>query len=118
MNLAKLTSTSNNTISSREIAELSGKQHKHVLEAIRNMEPAWEKVRGSKFRLTQYETTLPTGGIRKTPSTSSQKPNVYIFQQSLTTRLVQSSCCAGNNSNISSQTLPISLLTWLRRNNS
>lgn len=42
------------TMSSIEIAELSGKQHKHVLEAIRSMEPAWEKVSGTKFRLAEY----------------------------------------------------------------
>jgi phage antirepressor YoqD-like protein len=28
--------------------------HKHVLEAIRNMEPAWEKVNGTNFRLVEY----------------------------------------------------------------
>ena len=38
------------TMSSIEIAELTGKMHKHVLEAIRVMEPSWEKVAGTKFR--------------------------------------------------------------------
>lgn len=41
-------------MSSREIALLTSKQHKHVLEAIRNMESAWEKVSGTKFRLAEY----------------------------------------------------------------
>ena len=39
-------------MTSLEIAELTGKQHKNVMQAIRNMEPAWEKVCKSKFRLT------------------------------------------------------------------
>ena len=43
------------TMSSIEIAELSGKQHKHVLEAIRSMEPAWIKINGTKFRLVEYK---------------------------------------------------------------
>jgi phage regulator Rha-like protein len=41
-------------MSSREIAEIAGKQHKDVLESIRNMEPAWEKVNGRKFPLVEY----------------------------------------------------------------
>ena len=39
------------TMTSLEIAELTGKQHKHVMEAIRKMEPAWMNVAGSNFRL-------------------------------------------------------------------
>ena len=42
-------------MTSLEIAELTGKQHFHVMEAIRKMEPAWEKVAASKFRLGSYE---------------------------------------------------------------
>jgi Rha family phage regulatory protein len=42
------------TMTSREIAELSGKQHKHVMDAIRTMEGSWAKVSGSKFRLAEY----------------------------------------------------------------
>jgi phage regulator Rha-like protein len=37
------------TMSSLQIAELTGKQHKDVLRAIRTMEKAWEKVNGRKF---------------------------------------------------------------------
>ena len=33
-------------MTSLEIAELTGKQHKDVMKAIRNMEPAWLKVNG------------------------------------------------------------------------
>ena len=42
-------------MTSLEIAELTGKQHKHVMEAIRRMEPAWKKVNGSNFRLVDYK---------------------------------------------------------------
>ena len=43
------------TMTSLEIAELTGKQHCHVMEAIRKMEPAWVKVNQSKFRLVEYQ---------------------------------------------------------------
>lgn len=41
-------------MTSLEIAELTGKQHKNVMQAIRNMEPAWEKTCGLKFQLVEY----------------------------------------------------------------
>ena len=43
------------TMTSLEIAELTGKQHKDVMKAIRNMEPAWLKVNGRKFALVEYK---------------------------------------------------------------
>ena len=42
-------------MTSLEIAELTGKQHFHVMEAIRKMEPAWVKVAASNFRLGTYK---------------------------------------------------------------
>ena len=42
-------------MTSMEIAELTGKQHKDVLKAIRNMEPAWLKVNGRNFALVEYQ---------------------------------------------------------------
>ena len=36
-------------MTSLEIAELTGKQHKNLMRDIRNMEPGWEKVCGLKF---------------------------------------------------------------------
>ena len=42
-------------MTSLEIAELTGKQHKHVMEAIRKMEPAWVNIAGSIFRLGSYK---------------------------------------------------------------
>ena len=44
----------NQHMTSLEIAQVTGKQHKDVLKAIRNMEPAWEKVNGRKFALVEY----------------------------------------------------------------
>ena len=41
-------------MSSLEIAQLTGKQHAHVMEAIRKMEPAWLRVGQSNFRLASY----------------------------------------------------------------
>ena len=43
------------TMTSLEIAELTGKQHRNVMQAIRNMEPGWEKVAGLKFQLGSYK---------------------------------------------------------------
>lgn len=42
------------TMSSREIAEMTGKLHKNIMQSIRNMEDAWEKVNGRKFQLVEY----------------------------------------------------------------
>ena len=41
-------------MTSLEIAELTGKNHFDLMRAIRNMEPAWEKVNGCKFALVEY----------------------------------------------------------------
>jgi len=43
-----------NTISSREIAEITGKRHSDILNATRKMEPAWKKTTGRKFSLSEY----------------------------------------------------------------
>ena len=43
------------TMSSLDIAQVTGKPHNDVLKAIRNMEPAWEKVNGGKFSLVEYK---------------------------------------------------------------
>lgn len=62
-----ITSSGMETMTSLQIAEVTGKQHKDVLEAIRKMEPAWEAVRGRKFPLTFRITQLPNGAERKDP---------------------------------------------------
>ena len=42
-------------MTSLEIAEATGKPHKDVMRAIRNMETAWERVNGRKFALVEYK---------------------------------------------------------------
>ena len=42
-------------MTSLQIAEVTGKRHSDVLEAIRNMEPAWKKVAQRKFPLGSYK---------------------------------------------------------------
>lgn len=47
--------TRKETMTSLEIAEVTGKRHSDVLEAIRNMEGAWAKVAQRKFPLGSYK---------------------------------------------------------------
>lgn len=49
------TITQSQTMSSLQIAELTGKNHKEVMRSIRNMEPAWEKINGRRFALVEYK---------------------------------------------------------------
>ena len=53
------------TMSSLQIAEITGKQHKNIMRAIRKMQSAWEKVCGRKFELTSQLVEMPNGGARK-----------------------------------------------------
>ena len=59
INMINKNDNSNNNgeplMTSIEIATLTGKQHKDVLKAIRNMESAWAQVAGRKFALGSYE---------------------------------------------------------------
>lgn len=45
----------NNTMTSLQIAEITGKPHNDVLKAIRSMEGAWVKVNGGNFSLVEYK---------------------------------------------------------------
>lgn len=46
---------SQQTMSSLEIAKLTGKPHNDVLKAIRAMEPAWEKIAEGNFSRGSYK---------------------------------------------------------------
>ena len=66
-------------ISSLDIAAVTGKQHKDVLKAIRNMESAWEKECGRKFALTSEKLSMPQGGVRMIPVFSLTKTeSLYV----------------------------------------
>ena len=54
-------------MTSLEIAELTGKQHKNLMRDIRKMEIAWEKICGLKFELTSRTIVQPNGGTREVP---------------------------------------------------
>ena len=43
------------TMTSLEIAEVTGRNHKDVMRSIREMEEAWYKVNGRKFALVEYK---------------------------------------------------------------
>lgn len=43
------------TMTSLEIAEVTGRNHKNVMRSIREMEEAWVKVNGRKFALVEYK---------------------------------------------------------------
>ena len=60
----------NQHMTSLEIAQVTGKQHNHLMRDIRKMETAWEKVTQSKFGLSTYKDptgrTLPCYSLTKT----------------------------------------------------
>ena len=80
-------------MTSLDIAEVTGKLHKDVLKAIRNMEPAWEKECGRKFALTSEKLSMPQGGVRLIPVFSLTKAeSLYVatkFNDEARARLVK-----------------------------
>ena len=46
--------THKDTMSSREIARITGKPHNDVMKSIRNMEHAWKRVNGGNFSLVDF----------------------------------------------------------------
>ena len=79
-------------MTSLEVAEICGKQHFHVMEAIRKMEPAWQKVSSSKFRLSSRKIIQPNGGVREYPCYELTKTEtLYIatkFKDEMRAKLV------------------------------
>lgn len=63
------------TMSSLQIAELTGKRHDNVLEAIRKMEPAWEKISGLKFKEAEY---LDAQGKKRPMYNLTKTESLYI----------------------------------------
>ena len=79
-------------MTSLDIAEVTGKQHKNVMQAIRNMEPSWLRVCGLKFQLTSRIVEQPNGGTREIPCYSLTKTEcLYVatkFNDEARARLV------------------------------
>ena len=68
------------TMTSLEIAELTGKQHKDLMKAIRNMEPAWEKVHGRKFALMSREVKIGNNAVRRDPLLPAHQNRVSVHR--------------------------------------
>lgn len=54
-------------VSSRAVAEAFGKEHKNVMQSIRNLD-CTEDFRALNFKPTQETVQMPTGGVRKDPA--------------------------------------------------
>ena len=55
------------TMTSLDIAEVTGMRHADVMRSIRNMEDAWQKVSQRSFALSSYKQTQPNGGYKNVP---------------------------------------------------
>lgn len=62
-------------LSSREIADMTGKRHQDTMRAIRNMEVSWEKVNGCKFALVSY---TDSKGEKRPEYQLTKKESLYI----------------------------------------
>ena len=65
------------TMSSMQIAELTGKQHAHIMRDIRNI--LEQGVSESNFGLSSYEQQQPNGGIKKLPCYNLTKKGCLIL---------------------------------------
>lgn len=55
------------TMTSLDIADVTGMRHADVMRSIRNMEDAWQKVSQRSFALSSYKQTQPNGGYKNVP---------------------------------------------------
>ena len=55
------------TMTSLDIAEVTGMRHADVMRSIRNMEEAWVKVSERNFALASYKQAQPNGGYKDVP---------------------------------------------------
>ena len=80
------------TMTSMDIAKITGKKHCDVLRAIRAMEPAWEKEQKRKFTFLQRRTPSGNGGSKMNPYYElNRKECLYIatkFNDQARARLV------------------------------
>lgn len=66
-----------NTMSSVQIAELTGKQHKHVMRDIRNL--LEQGISETNFGLSSYEKPQPNGGTKTVPCYNVTKKGCLIL---------------------------------------
>ena len=79
MNLEIFKTDSEVRMSSREIAEITGKPHNDLLKAIRAMEPTWERTTGKNFLLVNYQQVTGNGTIREFPEYQLNKREVLYI---------------------------------------
>ena len=101
------------TMTSLEIAELTGKPHNDVLKAIRKMEPAWTQVTQGKFSLSSYQDatgrTLPCYELTKNDS---------IFERldiQFTTEQAMQQSVAVKGANVNHNTVRQMLKNWRKQ---
>lgn len=59
--------TKKETMTSLDIADVTGMRHADVMRSIRNMEEAWVKVSERSFALSSYKQAQPNGGYKDVP---------------------------------------------------
>lgn len=79
MNVSKLMKNSEETMSSREISEITGRPHNDLMKSIRKMEEAWKNTTGKNFLLVDYQQVTGNGGTRTNKEYSLTKTeSLYV----------------------------------------